>query len=76
MEGNFMIDSKSDTMIDPAPMAFELLMQTIFNGRCPYTDDPCETFDCSNCEVERDEAEWLTELDLEEELTCNGEVAK
>ena len=53
-----------------------MTMKERFNGRCPYTDDPCETFDCSNCEVEQDEAEWLTELDLEEESICNGEVMK
>lgn len=23
-----------------------------FDGKCPYTDDPCETFNCSDCEVE------------------------
>lgn len=23
-----------------------------FDGKCPYTDDPCETFNCFACEVE------------------------
>lgn len=34
----------------------------LFGGRCPYTNDPCE-----NCEIEREEVEWLEELDQEEQ---------
>lgn len=61
-----MIAPKSDSMIDPAPMAFELLMQTIFHGDCPYTGEPCDCWNCSDCEVEAQEAAWMEELDQEE----------
>ena len=58
---------KSDSMIDPAPMAFELLMQTLFDGYCPYTGEQCLDWNCEDCEVEAEEGRWLEELDKEEE---------
>lgn len=36
-------------------------------GRCPYTDEPCESWECVDCEVEAEEGRWLEELDKEEE---------
>ena len=30
-----------------------------FNGKCPYTGKECETFDCSKCEVEKEEQEFM-----------------
>ena len=32
-----------------------------FDGRCPYTDKPCEDFECHNCEVEKEEEKYLEE---------------
>ncbi len=32
-----------------------------FHGRCPYTDKPCDNFDCPNCEVEKEEEKYLEE---------------
>jgi len=32
----------------------------IFNGICPYTDKPCEEWNCTECEVEKAEQEYLT----------------
>lgn len=32
-----------------------------FNGRCPYTDKPCEDWNCLTCEVDEREREWLRE---------------
>lgn len=26
-----------------------------FNGKCPYTDKPCDSFKCDTCEVEAEE---------------------
>lgn len=38
----------------------------LFDGKCPYTDEPCDSWDCENCEVEAEEDKWLEELDEEE----------
>lgn len=38
----------------------------IFNGLCPYTGKPCETFECDKCEIEAEERKWLEELEVEE----------
>jgi hypothetical protein len=32
-----------------------------FNGRCPYTDKPCEDWNCNECEIEQEEREYLEE---------------
>lgn len=29
----------------------------IFNGKCPYTNVPCEDWNCANCPVEEAERE-------------------
>lgn len=39
----------------------------LYDGKCPYTNDPCDNWDCENCEIEREEVEWLEELDQEEQ---------
>lgn len=31
----------------------------IFNGRCPYTNIPCEDWNCVNCPVEEAEREMV-----------------
>lgn len=31
----------------------------IFKGICPYTDKPCEDWNCTECEVEKAEREYL-----------------
>lgn len=33
-----------------------------FNGKCPYTDDPCEHFKCESCPVEAEERSFMREL--------------
>ena len=34
-----------------------------FDGRCPYTDKPCETdIDCLECETNAKEVEYMNEL--------------
>ena len=35
--------------------------KTYFNGRCPYTDKPCEDWNCYECKVEQEEREYLKE---------------
>lgn len=30
-----------------------------FNGICPYTGKPCDDWNCSECEVEQREREWM-----------------
>jgi len=32
-----------------------------FNGRCPYTDKPCDDWNCNECKVEQEEREYLEE---------------
>lgn len=32
-----------------------------FHGRCPYTDKPCEDWNCNKCKVEQEEREYLEE---------------
>ena len=34
-------------------------------ARCPYTDEPCRSWDCKNCSVTKEELEWMEELDKE-----------
>lgn len=31
----------------------------LFNGKCPYTSEPCEDWNCIECEVNREEQEWM-----------------
>lgn len=38
-----------------------------FNGKCPYTDEPCSDFECSRCRVEHEERMAMNELDEGEE---------
>jgi len=33
--------------------------KTFFNGKCPYTDKPCEDWNCNECKVEQEEREYL-----------------
>ena len=33
-----------------------------FEGRCPYTDNPCYDWNCKECEVEKDEREWMERI--------------
>ena len=37
-----------------------------FKGRCPYTDKPCRKWNCSECEVNAEEAKLYE--DEEEEI--------
>lgn len=30
--------------------------------RCPYTEEPCESFECDNCEVEQKEFEDMEKM--------------
>lgn len=39
----------------------------LFHGKCPYTGEPCEFFNCHECEVEMREREYAKELDTDEE---------
>ena len=32
-----------------------------FKGKCPYTDYPCDHFNCETCPVEQEEREFMTE---------------
>ena len=34
-----------------------------FNGKCPYTDKPCETFKCEGCAVEDAERKFVEYID-------------
>ncbi len=34
----------------------------LFNGRCPYTDELCDSWECDTCEVEQEELELLKEF--------------
>ena len=36
-----------------------------FGGKCPYTDKPCEDWECDKCPVEEQERLWTEEM-LEE----------
>lgn len=38
----------------------------LYDGKCPYTNDPCGSWDCENCEVEAEEDKRLKELNEEE----------
>ena len=33
-----------------------------FKGKCPYTDKPCDYFNCDTCEVEANERKWMSDL--------------
>lgn len=33
----------------------------LFNGKCPYTDKPCENWNCNECKIEQEEREYLKE---------------
>lgn len=32
-----------------------------FGGKCPYTGKECESWECSRCQVEKKEKEWMEE---------------
>ena len=35
----------------------------LFDGRCPYTDKPCDNdIDCLECEVEKEERRFMEEM--------------
>lgn len=38
----------------------------LYDGKCPYTNEPCSSWDCENCEFEAEEREWMEALDEEE----------
>lgn len=41
-----------------------------FESRCPYTDNPCRNdWQCQDCEIEKEEREWMEELRQEEDMT-------
>ena len=33
----------------------------LFNGKCPYTDKKCKSWECDKCPVEEQERKWLEE---------------
>lgn len=35
----------------------------LFGGKCPYTDKPCDDWNCENCEVEQQEREYMKEME-------------
>jgi hypothetical protein len=37
-----------------------------FGGKCPYTGKECESLECSRCQVEKNEKEWMEEMEEEE----------
>ena len=39
-----------------------------FGGKCPYNNEPCETFNCNGCEIEEQERKFMEELDEEESV--------
>ena len=36
-----------------------------FGGKCPYTGKKCESWECSRCQVEQNEKEWMEESEEE-----------
>ena len=36
-----------------------MLAEKLFNGKCPYTDQPCDDWCCEKCEVEQEEKKSL-----------------
>lgn len=40
-------------------------LKYLFKGDCPYTGIKCDAFDCANCEVEKQEYQWLEDLTTE-----------
>lgn len=34
-----------------------------FEGRCPYTDKPCDLWECDECEVEQREKEYMQNME-------------
>lgn len=37
-----------------------------FGGKCPYTDKPCNEWECGTCEIDAQEKEAMEELDRAE----------
>lgn len=37
-----------------------------FEGKCPYTDKPCNEWECDTCEIEAEEKKSMEELDRAE----------
>lgn len=37
-----------------------------FDGKCPYTDNPCYEWECDTCEIEAEEKKSMEELDRAE----------
>lgn len=37
-----------------------------FGGKCPYTDKPCNEWECDTCEIDAQEKEAMEELDRAE----------
>ena len=44
----------------------------LFKGRCPYTDEPCEDWECQKCPVEQRERELMKAFDEEETEVWQG----
>lgn len=38
----------------------------LFHGKCPYTGNPCNDWNCLECEIERQEREWSLQFDDDE----------
>lgn len=40
--------------------------EEFFDGKCPYTDNPCYEWECDTCEIEAEEKKSMKELDKAE----------
>lgn len=40
-----------------------LYFKDYFKGQCPYTNIKCNTFNCSECETEKAERQFLEEME-------------
>lgn len=43
-----------------------------FDGKCPYTDKPCDDWWCEKCAVNAEEAQWVPSTKYKGFLTCSA----
>ena len=43
-----------------------------FDGKCPYTDKPCDDWECLECAVNAEEAQWVPSTKYKGFLTCSA----
>ena len=39
------------------------MYREMFGSKCPYTDKQCDSWVCANCEVEKEEVEWMKKME-------------